>query len=68
MARAHRRRRDNKAAGTEGPLTSSGLHASHETWVVMTMKGWELNTGRKLCHVAVGDRIFETQFDQNMPH
>lgn len=60
MARAHGRRHDNKGAGTEGALTSSGLHASHELWVVTTMKGWELNIGRKLCRVAVGDRIFET--------
>lgn len=32
----------------------------NETWVVKAMTGWELDNGRRLCHVAMKDEIFET--------
>lgn len=39
MPRAHGRRCNNKGARAEVALASFGLHALHEMWVVMAMKG-----------------------------
>lgn len=40
MLRAHGRMCNNKGAGAEVALASSGLHDPHEMWVVMAMKDW----------------------------
>ena len=32
----------------------------YETWVVKAMMGWELDNGRRPCHIAMKDEIFET--------
>ena len=68
MPKAHARRCNNNhlqrgwGGGSISELWSSfSLHGTYnEMCVVIAMKGWELDNGRRLYHDAMKDEMFET--------